>query len=114
MPKQKLDKLGRRIPQFDRSKAMKKGALTTKEKHGSDFHKRTGIDGGRARSRGYFGTLKDQGKLDELKAISIEAAKKSAARTPEERKNSVIKGWQTKHKAQKRGPGIPRARKGPA
>jgi hypothetical protein len=69
MPERR-DKLGRRIPEFDRSAASKKGAITQKEKNGPDFHKRIGAVGGRVRKRGHFGTLKDEGKTDELQAIA--------------------------------------------
>jgi len=55
---ERRDKLGRRIPQFDRSAAGKKSAQTQKEKYGPDFHKRIGADGGRHRTRGYLGKLK--------------------------------------------------------
>lgn len=77
--KQKLDKLGRKIPVFDRSAAAVKANKTNKEKYGTDYHKRIGTSGGHKRTRGYFGHLKDQGKIDELKTISKEAAAKSAA-----------------------------------
>lgn len=70
----KFDKLGRRIPKFDRSAAAKKAAKTLKEKEGNDVHARFGTVGGRVRSRGYFGTLKDQGKTDEIKKLSQKAA----------------------------------------
>lgn len=78
MPK-KLDKLGRRIPQFDRSAAVSKGNATKKEKYGTDVHARNGTIGGRSRGRGYFGTLADQGKTDELKALAAKGAEKSNA-----------------------------------
>lgn len=77
MVKPKLDKLGRRIPQFDRSAAGRKASKTRKDKYGADVHKRTGSVGGRLRTRGYFGRLKDEGKTDELKKIATEGANAS-------------------------------------
>jgi len=38
---------------------MDKRVEVTKERHGSDFYKRAGAIGGRSKSRGYFGWLKD-------------------------------------------------------
>lgn len=64
------DSLGRRIPEFDRSAANKKAAATRKEREGDDVYSRIGSLGARHRTRGYFGKLKDEGKLDELKALS--------------------------------------------
>ena len=72
----RLDSLGRRIPKFDRSAAAKKAQQTNKEKYGDDFHSNNGTNGGRASKRGYFGTLKDAGKEDVLKAIGKKAANK--------------------------------------
>ena len=66
----KLDKLGRRIPQFDRSAAGKKSAKTAKERHGTTKYKRARSIAGSRSKRGYFGTLKDEGKIEELKEIS--------------------------------------------
>lgn len=85
------DKLGRRIPDFDRSAASKKSAETAKEKYGSDFHARNGADGGKYRGRGYFGHLKDEGKTEELKALSHQAHEVKAAKaatTPKKRKTA--------------------------
>jgi hypothetical protein len=70
---ERRDKLGRRIPEFDRSAASKQGAKTQKEKYGSDFHARNGSAGGKHRGRGYFGQLKDEGKTKELKDLSHQA-----------------------------------------
>lgn len=67
---EKLDKLGRRIPQFDRSAAGKKSAQTAKERHGTAKYKRNRAAAGSRSKRGYFGTLKDEGKIEELKEIS--------------------------------------------
>lgn len=72
--KDRFDKLGRRIPHFDRSAAGRKASKTRKERHGPHFDKKTGSMGGRKRTRGYFGQLKDQGKTDELKKISTAGA----------------------------------------
>lgn len=56
----RFDKLGRRIPEFDRSAAGKKSAKTQKEKYGTDFHSRIGTRGASMRTRGNFGKLKDE------------------------------------------------------
>jgi hypothetical protein len=66
----KLDKIGRKIPEFDRSNANRKGAVTRKEKDGNDVFSRIGSMGGSLRTRGYLGKLKDEGKIDELKELS--------------------------------------------
>lgn len=66
----RLDKLGRRIPEFDRSAANRKGAQTRKDKYGTNIHSRVGSMGARMRTRGYFGKLKAEGKEDELKKLS--------------------------------------------
>lgn len=47
-----------------------KGADTKREKYGKNFFVKAGIKGGRRRGRGYFGMLKDEGRLDELKNLS--------------------------------------------
>lgn len=70
---EKRDKLGRRIPQFDRSAAGKKAMQTLKEKNGADYPKRIGTAGGSKRTRGHFGKLKDEGDEEKLKSISKEA-----------------------------------------
>lgn len=86
------DKLGRRIPEFDRSAASKKSAETAKEKYGPDFHARNGAAGGSHRGRGYFGQLKDEGKTEELKALSHQAnevkAQKAATTKTKKAKNT--------------------------
>ena len=66
----KRDKLGRKIPVFDRKAAAKKAQKTREKNHGPDYNSRIGSMGARHRTRGYFGKLKDEGKIDELKAIS--------------------------------------------
>lgn len=52
------------------SESVKRSEKTKKEKYGTDYHSRIGAIGGSARKRGYFGRLKDEGRLDELKAIT--------------------------------------------
>lgn len=59
------------------SESVKRSERTKKEKYGPDFHSRIGAAGGSKRKRGYFGRLKDEGRLDELKAITSKAAQKS-------------------------------------
>lgn len=86
---EKRDKLGRRYPDLDRSAIVKKSEATKKEKYGTDFHKRVGAVGGSKRKRGYFGLLKDQGKLDELKALSHQGNEKSNAIQADRRKRAV-------------------------
>ena len=58
------------------SESVKRSEKTKKEKYGTDYHARMGAIGGRARKRGYFGRLKDEGKLDELKALAKKVVKK--------------------------------------
>lgn len=70
MTEVKRDKLGRRIPVFDRKAAAKKAQKTREERHGPNYNSRIGSMGARVRTRGHFGKLKDEGKLDELKTIS--------------------------------------------
>lgn len=86
---EKRDKLGRRYPDLDRSAIVKKSEKTKKEKYGPDFHKRVGTVGGSRSKRGYFGTLKDQGKLDELKKLSHQGNEKSNAIQAERRKRKA-------------------------
>lgn len=75
--KEKRDKLGRRIPVFDRSAATKAAVKTTKERHGDDFYRRAGSLGDHSRNRGYFGKLKDEGRVKELKEITRKGSEKS-------------------------------------
>lgn len=81
----RYDKIGRRIPEFDRSAAGRKASQTRRanKKYGPDFDKRTGVIGGRVRTRGYFGKLKDEGRESELKALS----EKGTIKSVETRKN---------------------------
>lgn len=78
---ERRDKLGRRIPEFDRSAAGKKASQTRRanKKYGPDYDKRTGAIGGSHRTRGYFGKLKDEGREEELKALSEKGTAKSVA-----------------------------------
>lgn len=88
---ERRDKLGRRIPEFDRSAAGKKAMQTLKEKNGTDYPKRIGTNGARKRTRGYFGSLKDKGKTEELSTIgksAREARKAKAAETGTETTDS--------------------------
>ena len=93
---ERRDKLGRRIPVYDRSAANKRGNATKKEKYGTDYHARIGADGGRHRGRGYFGQLKDEGKTEELKNLAQQAVKARKAKAPvartKRRKNSNVGG----------------------
>lgn len=93
---ERFDKLGRRIPQFDRSAAGAKGAKTQKEKYGNDFHTKHGAIGGRKRARGYFGTLKDAGNEAAIREAAKKGAEKTNSRSVEEKHASAIKGWETK------------------
>lgn len=70
----KLDKLGRRIPTFDRSAATKKGAATAKRKYGSDYHSKIASIADHSRNRGYLGKLKDKGRIEELRKLSKKAS----------------------------------------
>lgn len=104
---ERRDSLGRIIPTYDRSAQAKKAQANRKKKEGKDVHARIGAVGGNRRTRGYFGKLKDQGETDKLKALSRVAVEKSRNRTPEEKSESAIKGWQTRrqnpvHRARKR------------
>lgn len=86
---EKRDILGRRIPQFDRSAAGKKAMETLKEKNGTDYPKRIGTNGGRKRTRGYFGRLKDEGKVDGLSAIAKNARQVRTAKDAEAKEKSA-------------------------
>jgi len=75
----KRDSLGRRIPDFDRKAAGKKGHETRKKVYGDDYNARIGAAGGRVRTRGHFGKLKDEGKTEELRTITTIGARESNA-----------------------------------
>jgi hypothetical protein len=79
------------------SEAAKKAAITRKEKYGPDYYSRIGGMGARLGTRGYFGYLKANNPK-KLRELSKAAAAKSAERTPEERKATVVKGWQTRRR----------------
>lgn len=99
----RFDKLGRRIPEFDRSAASKKGAITQKEKNGPDFHKRIGAAGGHARKRGHFGNLKDEGKTEELRALAKNGTRGYFGQLKDQGKEAEIKALASKGgKARKR------------
>lgn len=92
------DVLGRRITPTDYAARSKKSERTKKEKYGSDFHKRAGSLGGRARKRGYFGRLKDEGKVGELQELAKAAGTKSQSRTLAEKREAALKTWETRRK----------------
>jgi len=68
----------------------KKGNAKKVEQHGPDYFKRIGAIGGRARKRGYFGRLKDEGKLDELKALAKKGSEKGNAIKSERAKSKRL------------------------
>lgn len=80
----RYDRLGRRIPEFDRSAANKKGFQTKEKKYGKNYRTEFAAAGGRASTRGYFGKLKDEGKEDELKELAKIGANNSAAKRKKE------------------------------
>lgn len=72
------------------SESVKRSEKTKKEKYGPDYHARMGAIGGRARKRGHFGRLKDEGKLDELKAIAKKGSEKGNAIKTERAKSKRL------------------------
>lgn len=56
------------------SEGAAKAAKTRKRNEGKNVFKKQGAKGGAHTKRGYFGTLKDQGRLDELKKVSLKGA----------------------------------------
>jgi len=121
MATERRDKLGRRIPEFDRSAASKKGAKTQKEKYGSDFHQRTGADGGRRGPGGGFAYLKakDPEAHKELSSKAGKTGTKYFARLAEEDPEKLKELSQKGHEAQVashktngsgRNPSVPRGR----
>lgn len=72
---ERRDKLGRRIPVFDRSAANKKAAATRKKNEGLDVHSKQGSRGGKRHARGYFGYLKDTNP-EALTELSRKAAER--------------------------------------
>lgn len=75
----KRDSLGRRIPEFDRKAAGKKGHETRKKVYGDDYNARIGALGGSHRGRGHLGKLKDEGRTEELRTITKIGARESNA-----------------------------------
>lgn len=55
------------------SEGQKKGAITRKKKDVNAF-KKLGARGGLAKKRGYLGKLKDEGRVEELRAVSAKGA----------------------------------------
>lgn len=78
------------------SESVKRSEQTKKERYGTNFHARAGASGGKSRTRGYFGKLKDEGNTDELKRLSNAAIERSLARTAEEKSAAAKKGWETR------------------
>lgn len=82
------------------SKSVKKSEQTKKDKYGEDFHAKAGASGGRVHSRGYFGKLKDEGRLGELRDLAtkgvtktneIKAAKRNESPTRKRSKKSKVR-----------------------
>lgn len=78
----RYDKLGRVIPQYDRSTAAKKGAKTKLKKDPNYFAK-IGAKGGKTHGRGYLGKLKEEDP-EKLASITSEAGKKRQAQRTSE------------------------------
>lgn len=105
--KLRKDSLGRRIPQYDRSAAAKKGALTRKEKDGEDIFVRLGSYGDHSRNRGYLGKLKDEGREEEIKIIATKGGTEHLnSKTPAERRAITKKITSTKRKNAKEKTGL--------
>lgn len=83
----RYDRLGRRIPEYDRKAAAAKAQKTREERHGSDFNNRIAAAGGRKRTRGYFGHLADTNPKA-LREITS-AAGKASGKTRRENRDSV-------------------------
>lgn len=74
MPKKvRRDTLGRIIPERDYAAIVNK----TKELHGQDFYSRNGSLGGKHRTRGYFGSLKETDP-EKFKELQRQATNKAA------------------------------------
>lgn len=73
------------------SEGTRKGNLKKVEKHGTDYFKRIGAIGGSARKRGYFGRLKDEGRLDELKAITSKGGLQKKPRKTKAKKGTTTR-----------------------
>lgn len=89
----KTDKLGRKIPQFDRVAAGKKSVATRKAKD-ANYYARIGAIGGRNRTRGYLGKLKDTGDEQTLKSITRRGAEESNASQGKNRKKELTDSGQ--------------------
>lgn len=83
----RLDKLGRRIPEYDRSAARKKGA-ETQRKRDKDYFKKLATKGGHASKGGYFKTLAETDP-EALKAISRKAVEAKRAKRLEQGETGV-------------------------
>lgn len=55
----------------------RKALITRSKKHGADYYKRIGLAGGRLSTRGYFGKLKDEGRVEELKTLARKGVERS-------------------------------------
>lgn len=93
------DSLGRRIPEYDRSAAGKKGAATRKKLYGENIHKEVGAKGGHASAgnSGYFNRLKESDP-EKLKEISSKGVKVrlQKSKTADKKVKSTIHGGRAK------------------
>lgn len=85
---ERTDKLGRRIPTFDRSAAGRKAAATRKKNEGQNVFSKKTSRGGKKRTRGYFGYLKDTDP-QKLKELSTQAAERRAELARGERQTEI-------------------------
>lgn len=74
MPEQRFDRIGRRIPEYDRKAAGAKGKKTRDEKYGPNHMAAIAVSGGRRRGRGYLGYLRDTDP-EKLKELAQKAGK---------------------------------------
>lgn len=96
---EKLDKLGRRIPQFDRSAVGRRNAKNMKEQYGPDYFSKLSRAADHSRNRGYFGKLKDEGRIEELRKVAHKGQSKAYAhfnRLKDEGKTEELKTYQKK------------------
>lgn len=77
------------------SEGARKAAQTKKERYGTDVIKGWNSAGGKHRTRGYFGKLKDEGKLDELAEVSKKGGK-AFAEDKEASTKARKKAWETR------------------
>lgn len=96
--KERLDKLGRRIPKFDRVAAGKKAAVINKEKDEHHYSK-LGSVGGRRTGRGHFGRLKDEGRIEELREVSSHQGRGYFGKLKDEGKDNELRKLAQKGKA---------------